>query len=173
MELVQIITFAIKLFALIAAIVVLSSYLIYKLKDRKRKKPYVKYTAQQFVTEPSLPEVQYAPEPVNNVQMAFAQAANIQYDNSVYETPYYENAQYEPQPMAVAYQNNQPRSFGQRFKIINENNHPVVSRGHLIEKLQPVTVAPQRFNARGQAQVFNIYDYYSSNNFEPMHKVSL
>jgi hypothetical protein len=173
MELVQIITFSIKLFALVAAIVVLSSYLIFKLKDRKRKKPYIKYTAPQLVVEPSVPEIQYSPEPVNNIQMAIAPAANIQYDNNVYEAPYYENTQYEPQPIAVAYQNSQPRSFGQRFKIINEDNHPVVSRGHLIEKLQPVTVAPQRFNARGQAQVFNIYDYYSTNNFEPMHKVSL
>ncbi|MDR3628306.1 MAG: hypothetical protein P4L45_15790 [Ignavibacteriaceae bacterium] len=166
--------FAIKLFALVAAIIVLASYLVFKLKDRRRKKPYTNFTVPQLVIEPSVPEVQYLPEPVNNALMVNAPVENIQYDNTMYEAPYYENTQYvAAQPVAVAYQNNQPRSFGQRFKIINEDNHPVVSRGHIIEKLQPVTVAPQRFNARAQSPVFNIYDYYSSNNFEPMHKVSL
>ena len=41
MELIQIIITSLKLFVLLAAIVVLISYFIYKVKDRKRRKPYL------------------------------------------------------------------------------------------------------------------------------------
>ncbi len=44
MELLQIIIFTLKLFALTSAIIVLISYFIFKLKDRNRIKPYMKQT---------------------------------------------------------------------------------------------------------------------------------
>ncbi len=44
MELLQIIIFTLKLFALTSAIVVLISYFIFKLKDRTRLKPYMRPT---------------------------------------------------------------------------------------------------------------------------------
>ena len=45
MELLQIIIFTLKLFALTSAIIVLISYFIFKLKDRNRIKPYMKQTS--------------------------------------------------------------------------------------------------------------------------------
>ncbi len=44
MELLQIIIFTLKLFALTSTIIVLISYFIFKLKDRNRIKPYMKQT---------------------------------------------------------------------------------------------------------------------------------
>ena len=173
MELLQIITFSIKLFALVTAIIVLSSYLIYKIKDRKRNKPYSKITVARPEKENAVPALQYAAEPYENSALVIAPVENVQYNNIAYETPYFENNQYQMQPAAAAFANSQPRQSRQRFKIINEENGSMLHKGHFMEKLQPVTVEPQRFSSRNQAQAFNIYDYYSSNNYEPMHKIGL
>ena len=172
MELLQIISFSVKIFALITAIIVLLSYLIYKLKDRKRNKPYSKIAAQHPGIDLSGPELQFNQEQYSNLQQVNAPAENLPYENQQYENVQYQNVQYEKQPIAV-YQNNQPRSFGQRFKILNEDNNNTNQKTHLIEKLQAATVAPQKFNTSRQTQVFNIYDYYSKNNYEPMHKIKL
>ncbi len=42
MELLQIIIFSLKLFALTSAIIVLISYFVFKIKDRNREKPFMK-----------------------------------------------------------------------------------------------------------------------------------
>ncbi len=197
MELLQIIIFSIKIFALVATLIVISSYLIYKLKDRKRKKPYTKVPTQTFSVKPSKAEKQFSPgqyeniqminEPVENEQIIYTpiesqqminvpfesqQYDNLQHENDQYQNIQNKNMQYENQPMLV-YQKHQPRLFGQRFKILNEDNNSMAPRKSIIERLQPVTAAPQNFNALRQSQVFNMYDYYSSSNFEPMHKIKL
>ena len=46
MELLEIIIFSVKIFALVSALIVISSYFIYKLKDRKHDKPYAKIQTQ-------------------------------------------------------------------------------------------------------------------------------
>ncbi len=48
MELIQIIIISLKLFVLLAAIIVLVSYFVFKVKDRKRRKPY----SNSFKEEP-------------------------------------------------------------------------------------------------------------------------
>ncbi len=62
MELIQIIVTSLKLFVLVAAIVVLVSYFIYKVKDRKRSKPYTNIPAVDIVNQP----IQFLQEPVEN-----------------------------------------------------------------------------------------------------------
>jgi hypothetical protein len=47
MELLQIIIFTLKLFALSSAIIVLLSYFIFKIKDRTRKKPYIQTPGEE------------------------------------------------------------------------------------------------------------------------------
>jgi hypothetical protein len=204
MELLEIIIFSIKIFALVSGLIVISSYIIYKYKDRKRTKPYAKAPVQPLTPALALPAVQLNSEirensqsvitPAENIQYANIQYGNaqyqgvqsgnahiqnvqydneqyqnIQYDNNQYSNLQYDNQQYLNQQSM--YQNSQPRSYGQRFRILNENDNDGVQRQHIIEKLQPVAAVPQRLNNQRKAQVFNIYDYYSSSNFEPMHKI--
>jgi hypothetical protein len=178
MELLQIITFSIKIFALIVAIIVLSSYLLYKLKNRNKNKPYATTSTQEFSVDHATARMLFNQEPYDNLQLVNVPVENVQYDytqddDQQYENPQYDNIQYDPQPPSV-YQNNQPRSFGQRFKIINEDNDSYTEREPIIEKIRrSAETAPQKFSSTRDTQVFNIYDYYSSNNFEPMHKIKL
>jgi hypothetical protein len=178
MELLQIITFSIKIFALIVAIIVLSSYLLYKLKNRNKNKPYATTSTHEFTLDHATAQILFNQEPYDNLQLVNAPIENVQYDNTQYddqqyENPQYDNIQYETQPLSV-YQSNQPRSFGQRFKILNEDNNSNTEREPIIEKLRrSAATVPQKFSSSGSTQVFNIYDYYSSNNFEPMHKIKL
>jgi hypothetical protein len=197
MELLEIIIFSVKIFALVSALIVISSYFIYKLKDRKRDKPYAKIQTQPLTPVLSATPGNINPDffenihnsnmPTETIQYDYRQYDNVQYhkiqvdnnqnqniqlDNPQYQNPQTINIQYENQPM-VLYQKNQQRSYGQRFKILNEDDNSTTQRRHVIEKLQPVTAAPQKFSNQRQANVFNIYDHYSSSNFEPMHKIKL
>jgi ribosomal protein S16 len=177
MELLQIITFSVKIFALVTAIIVLSSYLIYKMKDKKRNKPYVGAVPLQFASEHSVPEIQYNTEPYEDLQTANVPIENIHYyspvnENQIDENFKYQDEQYENQ-MSDGYQISQHRSLGQRFKILNEENNSTHQKTNVMEKFQSPVSSPQRLNTSRQAQVFNIYDYYSNNNYEPMHKIKL
>jgi len=110
------------------------------------------------------------PDENQNMNTQYNSDQNIQYDNNQYQNIQYDNQQYRNQPV-IMYQNNAPRSYGQRFKILNEYDNASNKKQHIIERLQPATVTPQRLNTQRQTQTFNIYDYYSSSNFEPMHKI--
>jgi hypothetical protein len=217
MELLQIIIFSIKIFALISTLIVITSYLIYKLKNRKVKKTYSNVPVQMPSIKPYIAEKPFNPEQYENIQNLNEQMINVpvkneqiiyepiespqmikpadesqqiiyapiemqqmnnlpienqQYDNLQYKNTQYQNIQYGNQPM-VGNQSHQPGSFGQRFKILNEDYNSMAQRKSILERLQPVTIASQNFNAPKQSQVFNMYDYYSSSNFEPMHKIKL
>ena len=73
MELIQIIIISLKLFALFAAIVVLVSYFIYKVKDRKRRKPYSDISTVEPVNNP----IQIKVEPIENKSGRF-QVLNVE-----------------------------------------------------------------------------------------------
>ena len=102
---------------------------------------------QPYALDPSIPEMQFNNgEQYENIQAVNSPVESLQYNNMQYENPQYENMQYENvqyqyenQQQAV-YQNNQPRLFGQRFKILNENNNSINQRTPVMEKLQAATV---------------------------------
>lgn len=131
MELLQIIIFTLKLFALASAIIVLISYFIFKLKDRTRIKPYMKPT--------------------------IAESANLSL-----------------QPVVAVEEKNEIKS--KRFKILNEeasflaNRQIVIEKNNTINYIQKNSLANPSKNLKDN---FNIYDYYSNSNFEPMHKIKL
>ncbi len=67
MELIDIIIFTLKLFALTATIVVLLSYFIFKVKDRTRVKPYMRPTKiEPAPIEIKVKDENEIPNPVNN-----------------------------------------------------------------------------------------------------------
>ncbi len=131
MELLQIIIFTLKLFALTSAIVVLISYFIFKLKDRVRIKPYMKPTV------------------VEAASLAIQSGLTIE-------------KKYEKKP--------------KHFKILNEENSFLKERQIRLEKSNPIKFIQEEYNFNKKnisKENFNIYDYYSNSNFEPMHKIKL
>jgi len=67
MELIEIILTTLKLFVLISSIVVLISYFVYKVKDRKRTKPYSEIIHQELSTQP----LEIKEDLISNKQMRF------------------------------------------------------------------------------------------------------
>ena len=91
---------------------------------------------------------QYDNVQYHKIQVDNNQNQNIQLDNPQYQNPQTINIHYENQPM-VLYQKNQQRSYGQRFKILNEDDNSTTQRRHVIEKLQPVT-EPLKSSIKGR-----------------------
>ncbi len=84
MELIQIIITSLKLFVLLAAIVILVSYFIFKVKDRKRPKPYTEGSSNEPVRQPQHIKV----APVENKQARFQvlnMAANFAADEVIFQ----------------------------------------------------------------------------------------
>lgn len=127
MELIEIIITTLKLFVLFASIVVLISYFVYKIKDRKRIKPYSEVPA-------------YAPP------------AEINEDHLENKHSRFQILNVESQP--------------EEYVPVNVPMKKQVERNHF-------SSYPVEYRRKSANKSFDIYDRYSSNNFEPMHKIKL
>lgn len=133
MELIDIIIFSLKLFSLASIIVVAISYFVFKVKDRKRVKPYMR--------------------------------------------------QEIPAPISTNFQYQEPETNNSRFQILNDpytaqnNFSPQSSQEIAFEKPQVISYykdkPSQSFRREAQTGDYNIYERYSANTFEPMHKIKL
>ncbi|MHB8578454.1 MAG: hypothetical protein ACYDA4_01135 [Ignavibacteriaceae bacterium] len=122
MDLLEIIIFSLKLFALISLIAVASSYALYKFKSSSRVEPYLRPT---IISE-------------NKIQIEVEQkiAKELRQENS-------------------------------RFVIMNKAELQPAEKRMLFNKPNEKLLRQQSANG------FNIYNYYSSSSFEPMHKIKL
>jgi hypothetical protein len=143
MELMEIIKSSLSIFSAIAFVFILTSYTIYKIKDRTRIKPYLRVNMQN-----------------NNHDIIIEENAH----NVI---PVVMEKKEDKLPSALAVEIKNPQVH-ERFKIINEVT-PIEEK--IVPELIPEIEKPKKKIKLNNGKK-NIYEYYSDTN-EEMHKLKL
>ena len=157
MELMQIIKSSLSIFSAISLVFILTSYAIYKIKDRKRIKPYQRVNMQSNKNDLIIDEI------VNDSKISPAVKVELkQFAVQLNQIPV-ENVLH-PRP---AMELRKPQAH-ERFKIVN-SQIPAEYRNSYEPVLE---IEKPKNKIRLNNEKKNIYDYYSETN-EEMHKLKL